>query len=709
MNQQNTHILTLIKLREGHLSDAEGLSVREQLASDSLLLQHWKSLSQLYEQKISPGEPETQNNTEIDAESVAAFVEERMNPDQRRKFESECWNHLNSLREVISAYQAIHAGVSPNRISEQNTISSAQVVQRMNDVIKSECQMVDSLPMDSHYLQEIEVPSQTHLNSTIQDSSESDLESINHLPQRGESNPESVFGNQRRFSWQSRTAITIAIVLIAIAIPVYFGFIRDRGTTSISKKPVPKPSPSVLEKSRSAPKEKSPSEAPSGLAVVPEVELKPDVSKPATKIVNAPPAMSPQDDEKPLIAKKGTTVVPASKIDLQIDWVRLSGIIGSRTSTELPWKGILADAATKQITNKKHLEIHTLPFSWVQGKIQSQSGDSGPDFVLDADSELQMTIRGIKPQNQAKQRDSKRASLQTVIDLNHSAGRVALSQLQAGDEIQFQDQRRSWSIQVKQDDTSVGFVQQNENRREIMLFSGEIQVVSNSDQRAISLKSDQMIVMRDHAFGAPVRVGGKQSWRTEPPKPLELSKSFIEQMNQSDDLLASLVAVPAGSTGGELLASTNLGFALDPVATVSQAAFSKSEIQRTAAITWLIAAKEDPATETIWRKINVACNANPAATSIRVWFKIAQGKVPGNQKILAELSAGLGAMQPLFVRQCAIHFLRQLTRQRFTEYDPNQPTPTAINSVRQKLRRAAGNARPKGNTRPQGNNKQRRN
>ena len=92
MNQQKAHILTLIKLQEGHLSDAEGLLVREQLASDSLLLQRWKTLSLLYEQENSQDESTEPNATAMDAETVAAFVEERMSSDERREFETACWN-----------------------------------------------------------------------------------------------------------------------------------------------------------------------------------------------------------------------------------------------------------------------------------------------------------------------------------------------------------------------------------------------------------------------------------------------------------------------------------------------------------------------------------------------------------------------------------------------------------------------------------------
>ena len=708
MNQQKTHILTLIKLREGHLSDAEGLSVREQLASDSLLLQRWKTLSHLYEQQMNSEESVKRNAAAIDAESVAAFVEERMSPDQVREFESVCWNHTESLREVVSAYQAVQGDVSSNSISQQYALHAAQTSKRMSDVVKVQCQKVDSVPTTSHYLQKIDEHSQLPPNSKTPNSSEFEVESVEHLPQRAHSKHRSTSGNKRKSQRLRRIYLAVAVAVIVIAIPVYFGFIQDRGNTSITENPVPEPTPALPEAPRSNTKQPLHSVTVPKLAVVPETKPKDDLPQRSPKIIPVPPVMDKPDNEQPIVAKKGPKLEPVTKLDLQIDWVRMSGIIGSRTANSLPWKGILADASAKQMANEKHLELHTLPFSWLQGEIKSKSGSSGPEIVLDADSEIQITMWGVKTQRKAKQPDAKSTSIKTMIDLKLIAGKVVFSQLKAGDELQFQDQRQALLVQVKQDGSSIGFIQQDENKQEIMVFAGEVQVTSSSSQQAISLNSDQMIAMRNHTFGVPLKVAGKQRWRTEPPKSLKLSKSFIDQMNQSDDLLSALLASSAEKVETVLVASTNLGFALDPVTTVSQAAFSKSEVQRTAAIDWLIAAKDGSTTRAVWRKINVASNAGPTTPSIRNWFNIAQRKAPPTQKILLELSAGLGASQPLFVRQCSIHFLRQLTRQRLAEYDPNQPSTAAINSVRQKVRRATGNTRPKSNTRPKGNNNQRR-
>ena len=701
MNQKNTHLLTLIKLLEGRLSDAEGVAVREQLAADSVLLQRWKMLSRIYEAQASPDN--SSGNEVPDAESVAAFVEERMNADDCAVFESNCWRNTAALREVISAWQAAHTDAASTGVSQQDAQYVAQVSQRMREFALEQCPPVESALSADRYFQKIEDRFQPNIHSTTRDSSEAEAGFSEQLSGRAISPPRSIRNSRRKVQWQRWIYATAAVIMIGF--PVYFTFFHNAENRSITKNPASGSPPSISTTPGSETEQPVKGESIPELVVVPDTKqtISPPQRLPGT--IPVTPAMDRQNDAPPVVAKKGPTAEAVSKLTLQISWTRLSGIIGSRNEDTSPWKGILAGAPKKriEIDSEQKLELRTLPFSWLQGKIESGAGAPGPELVLDADSEIQITMRGVKNQDETKPGDHTLASLQTVIDLDLITGKVAISDLQSGDVLKFQDQRQEWLVQVKQAGTSVGFLQLDENRREIMAFSGEVHVSSPQSEQGISLQADQMLVMKDQNIVAPVRITRKQRWRTDPPPALKFSKSYLEQMNQSDDLLVSLLSAPPGKTGLELLASTNLGFVLDPVASVPQAAYSSSEVQRTAAIEWLVAAKANPAARAVWSKIDAAGNTGAAAPSIRTWFNVAQGKVPLNQQILAELFTGLGAAQPLFVRQCAIHFLRQLSRQRLAEYDANQPSQAAINSVRQKVRRTTVN------TRPTGNNNQRRN
>lgn len=685
MNQHNTHLLTLVKLLEGHLSDAEGLSVREQLASDTLLLQQWKKLSYLYENHLTADE--LIKTDMIDPELVAAFIEERMSLEQRNRFETSCWNNNAALCEVIVAYQAAHIGSFSADISEDFAQDSVQASTRMLDFVVEQCNPSESAQPISKYLQKIEAPKQSSQQTSLFGSPESEV-NREHLKTLPRSKQIEHSARERKSDHHKKYWIyaVLAAAVIAIAFPVYLLLIHNNEETSITENPPLKQSTSLPEYLR--PDIKKPLELEDAPQLTKDLENKKEIqiSPDSPKTIPKHPVMDKEDNEKPLVAKKSVPEEPETFVNLQITWKRLSGIIGYRTDRESPWKGILSDTSSKEMNLGQSLELHTLPFSWLQGKTAP-----GLEVVMDANTEIQITVQGIKKDRKKQQSKSDSPAMQVTVDLELYAGKVAFSHLQAGDILQFRNQRQKWEIQVQQDDTSVGFIQKEESSREIMTFSGAIQITSSATQQTISLKPNRMITLNNQGFSSPSKATPKQRWRTKPPRSMKLSKAFVKQLNQSENLLEALLSTPPTEASNSLLISTNLSFSLDPINSVPQAAFSQSEIQRVAAINWLITTAEDQTTRAVWNKIDEDVNTKQSTLPIRTWFKVAQGKVPKYQNLLRELSAGLNARQPLFVRQCSIHFLRQLSRLSLTEYDPNHPSSAAINSVLQKVRRATGN------------------
>jgi len=93
---------------------------------------------------------------------------------------------------------------------------------------------------------------------------------------------------------------------------------------------------------------------------------------------------------------------------------------------------------------------------------------------------------------------------------------------------------------------------------------------------------------------------------------------------------------------------------------------------------------------------------------LRRWFAAVKSGRKPQAADLGRLVHGLLPRQPLFVRQCAIHFLRQITNLPLAEYHPERPTRAALKSVALKVRRATGNANPrsrKGKRRPRSRKK----
>lgn len=686
MNQNQSQLLTLIKLREGHLSDAEGLSVRERLASDAILLQHWKRLSQI---ENAPGIHDlASGDSVIDAESIAAFVEESMSSEERDAFEAECWAQTDLLREVISAYQAAQSDVASISIPPEYAQHASQASQRMHDLVSEQTQPSAASFTEVDYLAAIEEGEQTKLESAASTSQEPEVEPDKNV---SHSTRPHVRSSQTKRNGSLWISITVTAVVILVVLPAYFVLVHNSEKTSITKTPTPTPVPLVPEHPDTERKEPWEVEQIPKLAVAPET--KPEVNTPpdAPAMIRPTPDSQHDFNTQPLVAKKPPQTDPNTPVKLSIEWTKLAGIIGLKTDRKSPWKGILADGSTLNTDQTMDLELRTLPFSWLQAKL-----DAGLELVMDAESEVQLSIQSIQ---QKTLQPSDKTVRQTVVDLQLNAGKIAFMQLQAGDVLRLQQQRQEWLVQAKQDGTSIGFLQQPGTKRELMIFAGEALVTVPLSEQPVLLKAAQMLLITDQTISQPLKLTGNQSWRSKPSAALKLNPSLIDRMNHSENLLASLLRVPAGQSALEVLASTNLGFVLDPTVAVPRATSSSSEIQRTAAIEWLLAAKDNPTSRAVWNQVKVIENTTVPSVALQTWFQMAQRKVPGNQQLLQELSMGLGAKQPLFVRQCSIHFLRQLTRQPFSEYDPGQPTQAAVKSVRLKLRQAVGNpARPSGNT-----------
>ncbi len=678
MNQQIESLLKLIQLHEGLLSNADGVAVREQLATNPELLKQWKKLSSIYNEQASfENEEEIK---EVDAELIAQYVDQKMEASQLIEFESSCWDNPAIIREIISAVQASHVDSSSIKIPKEFKPHSQKTSRRMQDFIHQQCSTVDASQNASKYLQEIEEQPQSNLDSTFDKLIEPEIDEeivLERLPvvHKSQSKKQAKKKRQKRKRQQRLMIAGIAVAVIAIAFPVYFSMNHDRDSTTISI------AEKTASKNKAVSQNKSKSPTETSLTENSESDNKENSTE------KLPDEMSKQGDKETAVATQENKPKPLpEKHDLQITWANISGIAAYRAADSMRWKGILSEKSNGENSSETgKLTFRTLPSSWLQGQIET-----GTEIIVDANSEVQIAVYSAVNQEKSKRSEKQASSTQSLIELELHSGRIALSQLNAGDVLKVISGQQEWSVQATLDNTSIGLFQQENKTQELVTFSGETLTTLVAMNKNVALKSNQAIVMTQQGLEKTLRVSPNQRWRTEPAETLQLSKAFIAEVNKSDNLLAALYSAPSSKAPAELLVSTQLAFSLDPVATVPRAASSKIETHRTAAIEWLLASPDNETTGTVWNKIAVTGNGNQSALSVRKWFKAAQGKIPANQKLLTEMSIGLAAKQPLFVRQCAIHFLRQITRQQLAEYNPTNPTQAAIASVRLKIRRATG-------------------
>ncbi|WP_232103373.1 hypothetical protein [Gimesia algae] len=662
-------LLTLIKLREGQFSPAAGVAVRERLAADSKLLRRWKRLSQITDQKLILDD--TLDHSGLNVELIAAYVEERMTPAEQKAFESTCWQEGTLIREVIAAYQADRfeqsAAVIPEKYSRQVT----QATQKMSEFVQQELQQNTELYSAGNYLGSIE----DHAKSVeiqlpaeqvrLERSSEATLPTdINHQ--------KIIYG--------------LAVVLLILVLPAYF--LWNRESTEVAEKSIAVSPEKKQTLVTPTPLQTHQLNSPPELVVIPSHqhrERRPLVS----------PGVDDQLQASPVAAQKPEMARPQQLADsMTLNWTQLVGIAGIRNETRSDWQGILAAGQETNLKAGSNIRIRTLPLSWLQTKISLGENGTLSEVVLDADTEVDLMM------NRASQRTAH--GLQVVVDLNLQSGQIAFSQLHAGTVIQYHTHSRDWLLEIQQDDTAIAFVQQEPDQSELQVFSGTLLLSDTTSREELALKSEQMLKLKAERISVPLKLSGNQRWRTGPAKSFPLNGTFVAELNQSEDLLAALMQVSPDRSRREQQSGINLGMALNPLSAVPLAMSSRSELQRTAAIDWLLTTKDTARLTVVWKQIAQNMGANTVSPAIQTWFQVARGEIPAGPSLVAELSAGLDARQHLFVRQSSIHFLRQLTRQPLAEYDPDSPSLVAINSIRQKLRRLTGTK-----TRPGGNNTRR--
>jgi len=663
MNTVTPSLLTLLKLREGQLSPAAGVAVREQLATDSKLLRRWKRLAQIADQKLTLDD--IFKNSEVDEELIAAYVEERLTPREQAAFESSCWQEETLIREVIAAYRAERFEKSMADISEKYAQHTTHAVKKMSESVQREMRQSEELYSFDRYLGAIEdyVKPVVSLPSGEPVRLEKSSGVVSH-PR----------GRYQKFIYGG------AAVLLFTVLPAYFMWIRED----------------------TEPREKtiadSPAQQQSPVIPVPLQTPQPDsdpelVVVPADQHRDRRPLIAPDVDNElqtpAVVAQKPERMQQPLVDSFAIHWSRLVGVAGIRNETRSNWQGILAAGQELNLKAESSIRIRTLPFSWLQAKYSSGK-TVFTEMVLDVDTEIELMMEN------TGQRTAD--ILQASVDLKLFSGRIAFTQLQAGSVLRYHTPSRDWLLEIEQDGTSIAFRQQEPGQSELMVYAGGLRLSDTISREELLLKPDQMLIVKGERISVPLKLSGNQRWRTSSAKAFPLDTAFVAELNHSEDLLAALMQNSPDRSRREQLSGVNLGIALDPREAVLQASSSPSELQRTAAIDWMLTTRDKSTLAAVWKQILLTAGANAVSPAVQTWFQVARGEVPAGQGLLGELSAGLEARQPLFVRQSSIHFLRQLTRLPLAEYDPDAPTPVAINSIRQKLRRLTG-----GNNRPGGN------
>ncbi|HHK42460.1 MAG TPA: hypothetical protein ENJ50_08585, partial [Planctomycetaceae bacterium] len=113
MNHRSPHLLELIDLLDGRLPPGRAERLRQRIGEDAEQSERWEVL--LATLRAPSLAPRLGAETDIDAERLAAFVEERLPADEQRQIEEVCWNNRWLLHEVAALRRHV---MTPNGIAE---------------------------------------------------------------------------------------------------------------------------------------------------------------------------------------------------------------------------------------------------------------------------------------------------------------------------------------------------------------------------------------------------------------------------------------------------------------------------------------------------------------------------------------------------------------------------------------------------------------
>ena len=632
------HLLTLIRLLEGTLSDSEGAAVRERLAVDPGLREHCRLLTEVLEAPVSLDDLDRLDDES--PETISAFVDGRLTPDEAARFEAVCWQSPASLREVVEAYRATCE--SPVEVEIPHTARLA-----MARIVAAETQVQ---------------PASTPVNGIRRNGQKP--RSINgQAPPPVRQAPPIVeqTGSRRRLTIVA--ILSAAAVAVIVATVAFFagrnGANRDDAVTDDTHDREHR-NKSVNDNLPHHPNRKQP--APPDLVPNPphgSSGRNPAIAKRPSKRDNSPKNLPPQR-KQPVFAT--------------LEYPEVHGVAGRRDDRASKWKGVLfPDESAK---NDAPVTLRTLPAGWLRARFSS-----GLEFVMSDDTEVRIASR--------KRTDADASD----ISLDVRRGRIAILGMRKGDRIRFRVPRgdgvNDWTIRSLAKASSVGFIRDDDAAGEVVVWDGEMDLGSRK------LPSGRSVRWNSSGPGSPTRPMSRHAWRTKPQQRSVLRKALAARLNRSGDLQRALLAAPRNANPREVLLQTRFAFSLDPVTAVPRASASKHEPQRMAAVMWLL--KADPnqrQTAEVWR--GVFRVTGPAATrvSLRSWYAAAARRQQANNTMLRKLAAGLNSKQPIFIRQSAIFFFRQITRQPLRDYDPDRPTKAAIDKVIQATRRVIKTRRP---------------
>ena len=625
MTVPSSNLLLLLRLLDNDLPAAIAAQVRARFEKDSVLASQYQRI-QIIDAEQYTAEQLLQDVDVIDPDQAAAFVEGALSAEEEISFEEHCWQCDAALRELISLRRGADS-ISPlTDLGFQVTDAQRQAQQLL-----------------------------------AEEATSSNEDSITQLPAFRPPPPVSV---HRRTRGDQKFVVVVTLAIVVAAILVVGSSLQDDQETKTVQ-----PAPEVRETQGLPPNDVAP---PQDIAHQSEEKYQ---GPPVKKDDSEPIMVAPVDPDPNKMPDRTPEPPPLNEQkSFWVSWSDISGVSAVRSTSSQRWVGISSPPATKFWMEDQKAQLITLSWSRLFGQLAG-----GAALIVDAESLLQISSI---PESET------RTSKGTGIMLDVSRGRVAVSGLHAGQQLLVQVGKEV--LQLHADEESTLSMERVQGELILAAHQGRFTSLKGKITPASWGRVD--VRGRLSLFSPPAR----DEWYKSSAAPDTLPDNVCDTLNSAANFLVA--AKGFGKSEIEQVQTVSFEAALNcddqgqaRINTTRRLANSRQERERMILIRWLIQQfqQDNKLGEAALRTVCEAQQTPPVlASAMQGWFLSAAYRLRPTQMQLTQLVNGLGGTAPLFSRQCALTFLRQILNDPLQEYDILAPNNRrAMTAVIAKVRR----------------------
>ncbi len=491
-------LMSLLRLDANLLDSVATGRLRESIRVDQSVRQKWKSLQDAIGRRWSETPHATGKNgvPTISPRWIAAFLEDRLDPERLERIESACWQHPRLLQSVVELFQLQQTPVT-------KTAENPLMTDRLLKMEVAADSVLHTTPVEP--IPQIQVRSRDE----------------GRKPQ-----------NKRSGPGLSRVSIFVAASVLGLASAGTAWLIWQNMSKSESglagktidnsivkdREAIPKENLPILpdEKEPLVPKNDSLKivKAPVDAETIPDPDapLRDPVRVPE-KLANDPPKKIATDvaNDKPEVPAIPDNDVPMPVFE--VAWTGAEGLVAVRNPGDTKWSGIGAPG----FVPRDGLTSFVLPGSLVRMRLGSLGTlHMAPNTIA---------TWHVDPLNR-------------IVDVELGQGGLLLAGAPVGTVLQVDDGLKKWSITIDEEKTEVGIdgeTELDEPGSRLFLADGKATV------NGVQIQRRQQIVWMAEQRNGVTRFSGTPDWvRNKLDKSFEIPRQLALQLIDSDDLAGDM-------------------------------------------------------------------------------------------------------------------------------------------------------------------------